>query len=96
MNNGYVAGLAARYTAESINGLQDESVPAKTTADNDTARQNAVADLNRPIGNWTIYNYYLTSAGRRNVVIWTCLMVFYSMLLRFPGKVIPECDLTLS
>jgi ATP-binding cassette subfamily C (CFTR/MRP) protein 1 len=70
--------------------LKEEPAPAKRTVDNDTARHNAVADIHRAVGNWAIYNYYLTSAGRRNVAIWASLMIFYSMTLRFPGKVIPN------
>ena len=89
VNNGYVAGLAARHTAEAEDTPNEEPAPAKATVDDDAARRNAAADLHRPIGNWAVYNYYFTSAGRRNVVAWMGLMVCYSVLLRFPGKVIP-------
>lgn len=85
-NNGYVAGLAARHTAEAVGAPKDEPAPARATADDDTIRQNAAADLHRPIGNWAVYNYYFTSAGQRTVVAWMGLMVCYSVLLRFPGK----------
>jgi ATP-binding cassette subfamily C (CFTR/MRP) protein 1 len=88
LNNGYVAGLAARHTAEAEDAPKEEPAPAKATVDDDTVRRNAAADLHRPIGNWAVYHYYFTSAGRRNVVAWMCLMICYSVLMRFPGKVI--------
>jgi ATP-binding cassette subfamily C (CFTR/MRP) protein 1 len=89
VNNGYVAGLAARHTAEAEDAPKEEPALAKATVDDDTARRNAAADLHRPIGNWAVYNYYFTSAGRRNIVAWMGLMICYSVFLRFPGKVVP-------
>jgi ATP-binding cassette subfamily C (CFTR/MRP) protein 1 len=87
-NNGYVASLAARHREEADNVTDDEISPAKAKPADDTTRLNAVADLQRPIGNWAVYNYYFKSIGMRNVVAWSALMVCYSMLTRFPGKVI--------
>ena len=88
-SNGYVAGLAARHIEEVENGGREEIALAKAKIDDDMARQNAVADLHRPNGNWAIYDYYFTSTGWRNVGVWMSLMVCYSLLLRFPGRVIP-------
>jgi ABC-type multidrug transport system ATPase subunit len=88
-NNGYVAGLAARHIAEAEHAPKEETALAKAKVDDDTARRNAVTDLHRPVGNWAIYKYYFTSAGWRNVGVWMGLMICYSMLLRFPGRVIP-------
>ena len=88
MENGYVAGLAARHVAEAENVPKYKPV-AKGTVDDDMARRNAATDLHRPVGNWAVYNYYFTSAGRRIVVAWMSLMICYSVLTRFPGKVIP-------
>lgn len=85
--SGYVASLAARHVSEDEAASKEEAAPAKAKGSDDTARQNAVADLNRPIGNWATYKYYFTSAGLRNVVIWTGLMLCYSMLLQFPSKI---------
>lgn len=83
--DGYVAGLTARHTTEPEN--ESEEVPAaKATEDRDVARENAAADLSRPVGNWAIYSYYFASAGRRNVVAWSAVMICYSVLLQFPGK----------
>ncbi|KFY05556.1 hypothetical protein V492_08453 [Pseudogymnoascus sp. VKM F-4246] len=82
--NGYVASLAARHKSEDRDAPQEETTIAKTKIGDDTARQNAADDLNRPIGNWDTYKYYFTSAGWRNVGIWTALMICYSMLLQFP------------
>ncbi|CZR69215.1 related to multidrug resistance-associated protein [Phialocephala subalpina] len=84
-NNGYVASLAARHTAESEDTPQDEPAPAKAAAGDDLARQNAAADLNRPVGSWAVYNYYFTSVGRRNVLVWMGGMIIYATLTQFPN-----------
>lgn len=84
-SDGYIAGLAARRIVEGGGLSQQEVPPVKLAADDGTARQNAAADLDRPIGSWAIYRFYLESTGWRNVGIWMGLMVFYSILLRFPG-----------
>jgi len=86
-NNGYAAGLAAGYVEEGEDDAKEESTPAKTKADDGAARRNAAADLDRPVGDWAVYDYYITSLGHRKVLAWMGIMVFYSMLLRFPGKV---------
>lgn len=83
---GYVASLAARHVSEDGDTPQEEAAVVKAKIGDDTARQNAADDLQRPIGNWATYKYYFTSAGWRNVGIWTGLMVCYSMLLKFPGR----------
>ncbi|OBT46506.1 hypothetical protein VE00_03330 [Pseudogymnoascus sp. WSF 3629] len=82
--SGYVASLAARHISEDGDAPQEEAAIAKVKIGDDTARQNAANDLHRPIGNWATYKYYFTSAGWRNVGIWTGLMICYSMLLKFP------------
>ena len=87
-SNGYVAGLAARHTTEA-DDLPKEEPPTKVAGNDNTARTNAAADLQRPVGNWEVYNYYFTSVGRVRIVAWLVLMSCYSALLRFPGKVIP-------
>jgi hypothetical protein len=87
-SSGYVAGLAARDISEAEGGLKEKVPPAKVGGDGDVARQNAAADISRPIGNWSVYGYYFTSAGRRNVAVWAVVMICYSMLLSFPGKII--------
>ncbi|RDW57444.1 hypothetical protein BP6252_13782 [Coleophoma cylindrospora] len=84
LNNGYVAGLAARHITETENASTEENANVKGKMDDDTERRNAAADLHRPVGNWAIYEYYFKSAGWRNVGIWMGLMVCYSMLLQFP------------
>jgi ATP-binding cassette, subfamily C (CFTR/MRP), member 1 len=88
VNDGYVARLAARHTEEAEDTLKEEPASAKAIVDDDTARRNAAADLNRPIGNWAVYNYYFTSAGRRNIAAWSVIMISYSVWLKFPGNVI--------
>lgn len=85
LSNGYVAGLAARHTAEGED-TPKEHVPPKAKLDDDTARRNAAADLHRPIGNWATYKYYFTSLGWRDVGVWMVLMLCFSMLLQFPSK----------
>ncbi|OBT96290.1 hypothetical protein VE01_05823 [Pseudogymnoascus verrucosus] len=82
--SGYVASLAARHISEDSDAPQEEAAIAKAKISDDTARQNAADDIHRPIGNWATYKYYFTSAGWRNVGIWTGLMICYSMLLQFP------------
>jgi len=87
-NDGYVAGLAARHTTES-NNVSEEKIPLmNATEGSDPTRANATADLNRPAGNWSLYSYYFTSAGRRNVAIWGLVMICYSWLVYFPGKIL--------
>ncbi|OBT65136.1 hypothetical protein VE03_04736 [Pseudogymnoascus sp. 23342-1-I1] len=83
--SGYVASLAARHMSEDGDPPQEEAAVAKPKVGDDTARQNAADDLQRPIGNWATYKYYFTSAGWRNVGVWSGLMVFYSILLQFPN-----------
>lgn len=89
MSNGYVARLAARHLGE-IEGVQKEETPlAKENIGDDIARRNAEAEIYRPVSSWTIYRYYFESAGWRNVGIWMGLMIVYSVLLKFPGRIIP-------
>jgi ATP-binding cassette subfamily C (CFTR/MRP) protein 1 len=85
-NSGYVAGLAARHTAEAEDAPKDEPAPAKVKVGDDTERQNAIDDLNRPIGNWAVYNYYFTSVGRRNLVALMGLVICHVTCLQFPSK----------
>lgn len=85
--NGYVASLTTRHMKEDV---KPEKGPIVTKAPaDDVARQNAAADLNRPVGSWAVYNYYFRSAGRRTVLSWLCLMASYSVSLRFPGNSSP-------
>lgn len=84
--SGYVASLAARHMSEDGDAPKEEAAAEKPKMGDDTARQNAADDLQRPIGNWATYRYYFTSAGWRNVGVWTVLMVFYSLLLQFPSR----------
>ncbi|KAM3075096.1 hypothetical protein ACMFMF_005777 [Clarireedia jacksonii] len=81
-NNGYVAGLTARHVSET--DALKETLPGNSKVDDDTPRQNAAADVHRPVGDWSTYKYYFSSLGRRNIVVWACLMLVYSMLLQFP------------
>jgi ATP-binding cassette subfamily C (CFTR/MRP) protein 1 len=85
-NDGYVAGLAARHTTEAEDVFEEKILLTNATEGSDPARVNATADLNRPAGNWSLYSYYFTSAGRRNVSIWAFVMICYSWLVYFPGK----------
>lgn len=86
MENGYVAGLDARHTREADNSPKEDAAPMKAAAGDDTARQNAVADINRPVGDWKVYKFYFASAGWHNVLLLAGLVVIYAMLERFPGK----------
>lgn len=90
VNNGYVAGLAARHVAEARDEPEEAPAPVKAAVDADMARRNAAADLHRPVGNWAVYNYYFTSIGRGIVATWMGSMICYSVLMRFPGKVTPS------
>ena len=83
--NGYVAGLAARHVIEA--DTPKEPAPAKAKTNDSTARLNAAADLHRPVGEWATYMFYFTSLGWRNVTLWMGLMLCYSLLLQFPGKI---------
>jgi len=87
--DGYVANLNARHRKESEELPRDEKLTAKPKKDDDTARENAIADLNRPMGNWADYSYYLGSAGWHIVFVEAALIIVYSVLMRFPGKVAP-------
>ena len=91
-NNGYITGLAAHNRNE--NEAEDKPKAEatrllKAVAGDDVARQNAAADLERPVGNWAVYKYYFESAGWRNVLVGAILIILYSVLLRFPGKSTP-------
>ncbi|CZT50852.1 related to multidrug resistance-associated protein [Rhynchosporium secalis] len=81
--DGYVASLAARHTTESEGGLAEVPALLKAPAD-DTACQNAAADLNRPVGNWSVYKYYFASAGLRNVLILAGFTVTNAAFEKFP------------
>ncbi|KAH7323926.1 ABC transporter-like protein [Rhexocercosporidium sp. MPI-PUGE-AT-0058] len=82
-SDGYVASLAARHTTESEDGSAEVPAPPKPPTD-DTARQNAAADLKRPVGNWAVYKYYFASAGWRNVWVLAGLTVCNATFDRFP------------
>ncbi|KAH6707481.1 ABC transporter-like protein [Leptodontidium sp. MPI-SDFR-AT-0119] len=82
-SNGYVASLAARHTTESEGSIAEVAVPPRPPTD-DAARQNAEADLKRPVGNWAVYKYYFASAGWRNVWILALLTVCNATFDRFP------------
>jgi ATP-binding cassette, subfamily C (CFTR/MRP), member 1 len=91
-SGGYVAGLAARHMKGKDDQPKSKAAPVKAEPEKDTARDNAEADLNRPMGSWAIYRYYFESVGWRNLSVWIVLMICYSLLTRFPG--IPHIDLT--
>jgi ATP-binding cassette, subfamily C (CFTR/MRP), member 1 len=95
-NDGYVAGFAAHHVSEAEDEARNSVPPAKTTESSDVTRQNAAADLNRPVGNWAVYSYYFASAGRRNVAACAVVMICYSLLLSFPSKLILIAILALS
>lgn len=83
--DGYVRGLATRHKIEEdTQSVENQSL--KALMDEDTARQNAEADLKRPAGNWAIYRYYFNCIGMPRIIFWAVLMVIYSILLRFPGE----------
>lgn len=84
-SHGYVASLAARHTVESENGVAEVPAPPKPPTD-DVARQNAAADLNRPVGNWSVYRFYFLSAGWKNIWILAGMTVCNASFDRFPGK----------
>ncbi|KAH7371789.1 ABC transporter-like protein [Cadophora sp. MPI-SDFR-AT-0126] len=82
-SGGYVAHLAARHTTESENGVSEVPAAPKPPTD-DTARQNAAADLNRPVGNWSVYKYYFLSAGWKNVWALAIATICNATFDRFP------------
>lgn len=82
--NGYMFRLATKHVVETDTSKESESVGMKNN--DDTARQIASADLERPIGNWATYRYYFESLGWRNMGMWMGIMVSYSLLLQFPSK----------
>ncbi|KAF5879184.1 putative abc multidrug protein [Botrytis fragariae] len=81
--NGYVSSLATKRVIEEDTSKESESVDMK---DDDTARQIACADLERPIGSWATYQYYFESLGWWNMGMWTGMIVCYSLLLQFPSS----------
>lgn len=83
-NDGYISSLTMRHILEADEFK--EAAPEKVKKDDDAARQNAVADIYRPVGNWATYKYYFASLGWRNVVVWMGLMIFYSALEQFPSR----------
>ncbi|THV43871.1 hypothetical protein BGAL_0843g00010 [Botrytis galanthina] len=80
--NGYMSSLATKHVVETDTSKESESVGMRNN--DDTARQIASADLERPIGNWATYRYYFESLGWRNMGMWMGIMVSYSLLLQFP------------
>lgn len=83
-NDGYVAGLAARHISAA--DTPQEISPTKAKVDDNTERQNAAADLHRPVGDLATYKYYFVSLGWRTVAFWMGLMLCYSLLLSFPSR----------
>lgn len=83
--SGYVSKFANRQIAEIENSAKPESAKEKP-AEKNTELENAAADLQRPVGNWEVYHYYLASVGLPTGLFWLCLMVSYSVLMKFPGK----------
>lgn len=84
-NNGYVASLSARHIIEGKEPAKEDTTLAAKPNDDDTARENAAADIQRPIGDPAVYSYYLKSIGWHSVLAWVGSMITFSTLLRFPG-----------
>lgn len=87
-NDGYVSRLASRHISEA--DRPEDAAAAQAKVDDETARQNAAADIYRPVGNWETYKYYFASLGWRNFGVWMCLMLFYSLLVQFPSRCLPS------
>ncbi|KAM0140940.1 hypothetical protein ACHAO1_002066 [Botrytis cinerea] len=81
--NGYVSSLQTKYVIETDTLKESELGDVKDN--DDTARQIASADIERPFGNWATYRYYFESLGWRNMAVWMGMMVCYSLLLQFPN-----------
>ncbi|TEY60568.1 hypothetical protein BOTCAL_0180g00030 [Botryotinia calthae] len=81
--NGYVSSLQTKHAKET--DKPKESEPGNMKDNDDTARQIASADLERPVGNRATYRYYFESLGWRNMGMWMGVMVCYSLLLQFPN-----------
>ena len=82
--NGYVSSLQTKYVIETDTLKESELGDVKDN--DDTARQIASADIERPFGNWATYRCYFESLGWRNMAVWMGMMVCYSLLLQFPSK----------
>lgn len=95
-SDGYVSGLAARHIVEKIDSEDEKPGSAKPSTGNDSARENAEADLDRPVRDWAVYHYYFTSLGRGRVAVWLGVMALYSVLLLFPGKTIHPSPSSMS
>jgi hypothetical protein len=83
--NGYVANLAARHTMETDTESKKPVALTKNAAPQDTSAH-AGDDLNRPVGDWSVYKYYFSAVGHFNTALLMILLASFAFFLQFPGK----------
>jgi ATP-binding cassette subfamily C (CFTR/MRP) protein 1 len=86
---GYVSSLAARHTIEADVKQKEMVTLTKNAESSDPAQANAADDLNRPVGDWSIYKYYFAAAGYSNTALLLGLLASFAFFLQFPGIVDP-------
>jgi len=84
-NKGYTSQLAARHTTEDTTRRTDE--PELTNIVEAEGNERAVAenDLNRPVGDWSVYKYYFATTSYAYVAIFLALAASFAFFAQFPG-----------
>lgn len=84
---GYVSSLAARHTQEADVESKETVALTTNTRSSDPVQASAADDLNRPVGDWSIYKYYFATVGYNSSVLLLGLIASFAFFLQFPGKV---------
>jgi ATP-binding cassette, subfamily C (CFTR/MRP), member 1 len=87
---GYVSGLAARHTTEADDKQKETVTLTKNAESSDPSQTNAADDLNRPVGDWSIYRYYFAAVGYGNTALLFGLLASFAFFQQFPGIVHPR------
>ena len=75
---GYVQRLATKHKGEEANP-DEETLVAQTDPHDDAVAQSAVVELNRPVGDLAVYNYYFSSVGWLRTLLFLILVVMFGV-----------------
>lgn len=76
--------VAGGHDTDHHSSVTDES--ANTIPSTQSIPRNDAADINRRIGDLTIYKYYWNSIGLKNGLIYLALYIGYVFFYKFPRK----------
>lgn len=82
---GYTSRLAARHTAEDTAERKVEAELTKIVESEDNERAVAENDLDRPVGDWSVYKYYFATTSYAYAVVFFISTALFAFLVQFPG-----------